>query len=132
MIKLINKDGMTTEVTEEVYAMWTDGKNGFTELREGKPVQAVIPDKIIEFQAKKQTMEFNNGSIISATELPKDEQPFGVMPPIPIVHSEAHKSDAAATMEIMKEFLKSKGIKFNPIIGYDKLKAKYDAANQES
>lgn len=110
MIKLINDAGMVTEVSERVYAMWTAGKNGFKILGEGVQAQAVIPDKIIEFKAKKAEIIVQND--------------------IPEVHTEAHKSDAAATMDIMKEYLDSKGIKYHPATGYDKLKAKYDAAKE--
>jgi hypothetical protein len=116
MIKLINKDGMVTEVSERIYGMWTANKNGFKILGEGVQAQAVIPDKIIEFQAKK-TESLGSMGHIDITLIPE-------------VHIEAHKSDAAATMDIMKEYLDKKGIKYHPATGYDKLKAKYDAAKK--
>jgi len=107
MIKAINKQGMISEFTERVWGMMSKNHNGYQEISDN-PKTTIIPDKIIEFKAKKPEL-------------------VSEVPHVPEVHSEPHKSDAAAEMAIMKEYLDSVGVKYHPATGYDKLKAKYDA-----
>jgi hypothetical protein len=103
MVRAINQKGMVSEFSDRVWAMLPKHKNGFIELSEMQtPVH--IPEKIIEFQAKVK------------------EQP----PVVQEFVQTATPQDDKARMDIMKAYLTSKGIKFHPNIGYDKLKTKYD------
>ena len=107
MIKAINKHGIVSEFTEKVWELLGDDKNGYVELSD-KEVVPNIPAGIIEFKAKK---------VEPVKEVVKEEV---------VVESTTTNSDAAAEMDIMKEYLKEKGIKVHHLIGYDKLKAIYD------
>jgi hypothetical protein len=109
MVKAINKAGMVSEFTDKVWELMSPSKNGFVELSDN-PITPHIPKEIIEFKAKK-------------IELAKQEE---VKEFIPVVETTVIKSDAAAEMEIMREYLKEKGIKVHHLVGYDKLKAIYD------
>lgn len=106
MVKAINKAGMVSEFTDKVWELMSKNKNGFVELSD-TPNVPHIPKEIIEFKAKK-------------IELIKQEEDK------PVVETTVIKSDAAAEMEIMREFLKEKGVKVSHLMGYDKLKAIYD------
>ena len=107
MIKAINEKGVTTEFTEIVWNLMAPHKNGWKELKEGQTA-VNIPDQIIEFQASKKV------------EIP--EQP-GNSPEIPEGSGEEKLNEVLE----MKKYLDSKGIKYHPAIGYEKLKMKYDA-----
>lgn len=107
MIKAINKHGVVSEFTEKVWELMGANKNGYVELSD-KQVVPNIPHEIIEFKAKK-----------AETVAPKEKEEM-------VVESTTTNSDAAAEMDIMKEYLKEKGIKVHHLIGYDKLKAIYD------
>ena len=104
MIKAINKQGTVSYFRETVWDLMSPGRNGYIEMSDNNsPIN--IPDKITEFQATKKAQ--------------KEEKPE--------ITQKQSVGDANATMEIMKEFLESKGVRVHPNIGYDKLKAKYDA-----
>lgn len=108
MIKAINKQGTVSQFTEKVWNMMGKNKNGFLEITdEHLPVH--IPDKIIEFQAKK----------ISPPPEAKME-----------ITSNKTPDDAKAGIDIMKEYLTSKGIKFHHMAGYDKIKKLYDDSKE--
>ena len=109
MIKAINKYGMISYFTEKVWNLMSENHNGFTELSD-IPVTPKIPQGIIEFKAKK--------AEATKVEPAKEE--------LPVVESKPLDTDASAQMEIMREFLKEKGIKIHHLTGYDKLKAIYD------
>ena len=106
MVKAINKEGMVSEFTDLVWELMSPHKNGFVELREGA-TNTTIPNEIIEFHAKK-----------AEQKMPPEE--------IMEVHVIKQKNDAAADVDIMREFLKEKGIKVHHLAGYDKVKALYD------
>lgn len=108
MIKAINKAGLVTEFTETVWNLMTEKKNGFVELGENS-VSVSVPKEIVEFKAKK-------------AELPKEEKPT-----VEIVNT---KGDANGEMEIMKEALKLRQIKFHHMAGYDKIKKLYDESSK--
>jgi hypothetical protein len=110
MIKAINKAGMISEFTEKVWELMSPSKNGFVELSD-IPIQPKIPQGIIEFKAKK----------LEEKQAPQETQEEKI-----VVEVKANKGDAAAEMDIMREFLKEKGIKVSHLMGYDKLKAIYD------
>lgn len=111
MIKAINKAGLVTEFTETVWNLMTEKKNGFVELGENS-VSVSVPKEIVEFKAKK-------------AELPKVEKEE--KPTVEIVNT---KGDANGEMEIMKEALKLRGIKFHHMAGYDKIKKLYDESSK--
>jgi hypothetical protein len=99
MVKAINQHGTVTTFSDMVWSMLPPHKNGFKELGESN-TPVVVPEKIIEFQAKR------------------------------IAEINVSKDDGKAEVEIMKEYLDSIGVKYHPNIGYDKLKAKYDENNK--
>jgi len=105
MIKAINKAGMVTEFSDKIWNMLPPNKNGFIELSEVQNTPN-IPKEIIEFKIKKQQ---------EATE----EKPV-------VADTITTKTDPSSEMEIMREFLKEKGVKVSHLMGYDKLKAIYD------
>lgn len=98
---------MISEFSEVVWNLMPAHKNGFVIF--DKVTESVVPQKIVEFKAKK------------AAETPAE---------IPVVEVIVQKGDAAANMDVMREYLKEKGVKFHHLIGYDKLKKLYDD-NQE-
>jgi len=110
MIKAINKLGVTKTFSDLVWKLLGTDKHGWQEYSEGRdPIK--VPMEIKEFQAKKQEesetiKKFTDHKDITSGWSPKD---------------------AAASVEIMKEYLTSKGVRYHPNIGYDKLKAKYNA-----
>lgn len=111
MIKAIKQDGTISYFREAVWDLMGVNKNGYVELKDGEePVN--VPSVIKEFQAKKKVVDVTEQMEVTSQ---------------PEVTSEKMVGDEAATMDIMKEFLDKKGIKYHPNIGYDKLKAKYDA-----
>jgi hypothetical protein len=110
MIKAINKAGMISTFSDKVWALLPSHKNGFRELSDAP--ETIVPSEIIEFKAKK-----------AITTKPEESKKIE----IPIVEITAHKSDASAEMDIMREYLKEKGVKFHHLLGYDKLKELYDA-----
>ena len=112
MIKAINKDGIISVFSDTVWNLMSTNKNGYREITD--TLDVVVPDKIIEFKAKR-----------SAELTTEDSTP--IAQEMPIVEFKKHKSDAAAEMGIMREYLKSKGVKFHHMLGYDKLKELYDA-----
>jgi deoxyribodipyrimidine photolyase len=111
MIKAINAIGTVSEFRERVWELMPPHKNGWREIKEGSKEPINVPTEITEFQAKKKDVD--------TAEEDKPE-----------ITSTHTKGDENATMEIMKEYLESKGIKYHPNIGYDKLKAKYDACRK--
>ena len=110
MIKAINSIGTISEFREKVWELMPKHKNGWREIKEGAKEPVNIPIEIKEFQAKKNIADIAE-EINDVVETPT-------------------KGDEHATMEIMKEYLESKEIKYHPNIGYDKLKAKYDASKK--
>ena len=95
MVKAINQNGTVTVFSDMVWSMLPPHKNGFKEVGENlSPI--VVPEKIIEFQAKR------------------------------VAEITVTNDDGKAEVDIMKEYLDSIGVKYHPNIGYDKLKAKYD------
>jgi len=128
MIKAINKAGMISEFSERVWNTMASNHNGFIELTEGY-TPTTIPDKIMEFKAKKVEPEK------PIVEMPKPNPATasfgGLLDDTPlVVQSTPNKSDANAEMEIMREALKIKGIKSTHLMGYDKLKSLYDENNK--
>ena len=126
MIKAINKQGKISLFGERAWDMMAKDKNGFREFVEGE-VQINVPDEIKEFQAK-----------VSENAIPEpiaDIPVITLVAEVPDIHSEKPEVtpqttapfDAAAEMDVMREFLASKGVKHHPMMGYDKLKALYDA-----
>ena len=104
MIKAINKQGTVSMFTEKVWNMMGKNKNGFVEITDERtPVH--IPDKIMEFQARKISQPPEAQMDITTGKTP---------------------DDAKAHIDIMKEYLTSKGIKFHHMAGYDKIKKLYD------
>lgn len=112
MIKAINKAGMITEFSQKIWDMLPHNKNGFVELSETQNTPN-IPKEIIEFKIKKQELQ---KQVEVETQESKPE----------VVNTVTTKTDASSEMEIMREFLKEKGIKVSHLMGYDKLKAIYD------
>lgn len=112
MVKAINQLGTIKVFSDVVWKLLGTNKHGWQEYSEGNDT-IKVPLEIKEFQTK----------IQEESELIKEFVPKEVT-------STYSPSDAAASMDIMKEHLTSKGIKFHPLIGYDKLKAKYNANNK--
>ena len=113
MIKAINKHGIVSEFTEKVWELLGTDKNGYVELSD-KEIVPNIPQGIIEFKAKKVEPIIAPKPVVEEV---KEEM---------VVETTTTNSDAAAEMDIMREYLKEKGIKVHHLIGYDKLKAIYD------
>jgi len=110
MIRAINKQGTVSEFTERVWGLMSKNHNGYIELNENEqPVN--IPDKIIEFQVKKKQ------EVVKVAETADIEQPETEI---------ATEVPAEISVETMKKFLTSKGIKFHQALGYTKLKKLYD------
>lgn len=103
------KSSPYAEFRERVWELMPPHKNGWREIKEGSKEPVNIPTEIKEFQAKK----------AEAKEELKDDKPE--------ITSTPTKGDEHASVEIMKEYLTEKGIKFHHMSGYDKIKNLYDA-----
>jgi hypothetical protein len=115
MIRAINKVGMVSVFSDLVWEMMATNKNGFVELGEGM-IAVSVPKEITEFKA---------------TKLVKLQPEKEVIPlEKPVVETLNTKGDAAGEMEIMKEALKERGIKFHHMSGYDKIKKLYDESSK--
>ena len=111
MIKAINKAGIVTEFSETVWNLMTENKNGFVELGDTVTKNA-IPKEIIEFKAVK----------INKPVETKVETMV-----VDVINTEG---DAVGEIEIMKEALRQRGIKFHHMSGYDKIKKLYDESSK--
>ena len=112
MVRAINKAGMVSEFSDLVWELMATNKNGFVELGEGM-VTVNVPKEITEFKATK---------LIKLQPSEKEEKP--------VVEILNKKGDANGEMEIMKEALKERGIKFHHMSGYDKIKKLYDESSK--
>lgn len=104
MVRAINKEGVVSVFTDTAWNLLTD-KNGYKEI--GKEGKVLTPKIIQEFQQK---------------QIEKQETV--------VVEVKQASTDASDEMDIMREYLKDKGVKFSHLMGYDKLKKLYDD-NQE-
>lgn len=100
MITAINKDGRMGTFSDRVWALMPKHKNGWM-LFNGDSKEPVIPEEIIEFQAKKKEVA------VAPKAKTQDEE-----------------------IAEMKAYLDSIEVKYHHKIGYDKLKALYDVSKK--
>lgn len=137
-IRAINKAAMVSEFTKTVWDLMPAHKNGFVPFT-GQVEQVVVPDKIIEFQAKKKEdvaaqesemtfipAEAEPNQEIKTEPVPEPEPAFEPAPePEPVI--DPKEVTDGTDIATMKQFLKDRGISFHHNAGYEKIKTLYDA-----
>ena len=132
-IRAINKAGIVSEFTKTVWDLMPAHKNGFVPFT-GQVEQVVVPEKIIEFQARKKEdagvqedeMPFVSALNIVSEPAPEPEpEPITEPAPEPVI--DPKEVTDGTDIDTMKQFLKDRGIPFHHNAGYEKIKTLYDA-----
>jgi len=131
MIKAINhKSGLVTEFSDIVWNLLPPNKNGFVEISENANPSISIPKEIQEFKLKREESK-KEPVEEDAKEKIVNRAFDNFLSDKPIVDFVKKESDMKEEMAMMREYLKSKGIKTSHLLGYDKLKATYDENREQ-